>query len=137
MGKTIVIASGKGGTGKTSSSAALGAALALRGKRTLVIDCDAGLRNLDLILGVSDLATMDFYDVLSHRCDLEEAAVEQPQVPGLFLLTAPSLHGPEEIEEDAFLQMVEAARERFDYCLLDAPAGIGPGSRCAICGIAL
>ena len=89
-GQCIAVASGKGGTGKTSFTAGVGAALALSGRRVLCLDCDIGLRNLDLALGLSDRTLMDFSDVAQNRCSLELAAVEHPKIPGLFLLTAPA-----------------------------------------------
>ena len=88
-GQCIAVVSGKGGTGKTSLAAGVGAALALSGSRVLCLDCDVGLRNLDLTLGLSDRTLMDFSDVARGRCSLDMAAVEHPKVPGLFLLTAP------------------------------------------------
>ena len=89
QGQCIAVVSGKGGTGKTSFTAGVGAALALSGRRVLCLDCDVGLRNLDLALGLSDRALMDFSDVAQGRCSLNEAVVEQPRLPGRFLLTAP------------------------------------------------
>ena len=89
-GECIAVVSGKGGTGKTSFTAGVGSALALRGKQVLCLDCDVGLRNLDLALGLSDRALMDFSDVAQRRCSLEDAIVEHPKIPGLFLLTAPA-----------------------------------------------
>ena len=90
QGQCIAIVSGKGGTGKTSFVAGVGAALALSGSRVLCLDCDVGLRNLDLALGLSDRTLMDFSDVAQGRCRLEMAAVEHPKIPGLSLLTAPA-----------------------------------------------
>ena len=107
MGQCIAVVSGKGGTGKTSFTAGVGEALALSGRRVLCLDCDVGLRNLDLALGLSDRALMDFSDVAQGRCSLDAAVVEHPQLPGLFLLTE--------------------VRKRYDFCLLDAPAGLGGG----------
>ena len=80
MGQCIAVVSGKGGTGKTSLSAGVGTALALSGRRVLCIDCDAGLRNLDLALGLTDRALMDFSDVALHRCPLDAAVVAHPNV---------------------------------------------------------
>ena len=88
-GQCIAVVSGKGGTGKTSFVAGAGAALALGGKRVLCLDCDIGLRNLDLALGLSDKALMDFSDVAQDRCGLDTAVVEHSRIPGLYLLTAP------------------------------------------------
>ena len=84
MGQCIAVVSGKGGTGKTSFAAGVGAALALSGRRVLCLDCDIGLRNLDLALGLSDRTLMDFSDVAQDRCSLDLAAVEHPQIPGLY-----------------------------------------------------
>ena len=89
MSTAIVITSGKGGTGKTSLTGGVASCLAALGHRVLCIDMDIGLRNLDLTLGLSDRALMDFTDVLSGRCTLERAAVPHPEIQGLFLLTAP------------------------------------------------
>ena len=88
-GQCIAVVSGKGGTGKTSFTAGVGTALALSGRRVLCVDCDIGLRNLDLALGLTDRALMDFSDVAQGRCSLESAVVTHPQLPNLALLTAP------------------------------------------------
>ena len=85
-GQCIAVVSGKGGTGKTSFTAGVGSALAMMGKRTLCIDCDVGLRNLDLTLGLADMALMDFSDVAQGRCDLASAVVEHPRIKNLDLL---------------------------------------------------
>ena len=89
MGKIIAVVSGKGGTGKTTFTSCIGFALASMGKKVLCLDCDISLRNLDLALGLSDSALMDFSDVLSGRCTLEQAVVSHPKYPSLFLLAAP------------------------------------------------
>ena len=89
MGKIIAVVSGKGGTGKTSFTANVGLALAALGKNTLCLDCDITLRNLDLALGLTDKALMDFSDVIAGRCSLSDAAADHPKYPKLHLLTAP------------------------------------------------
>ena len=94
MGKIIAVVSGKGGTGKTSFTANTGLALASLGQRVLCMDCDITLRNLDLALGLSDRALMDFSDVLAQRCTLEQAVVTHRQYPTLDLLTAPMADKP-------------------------------------------
>ena len=96
MGTVIVITSGKGGTGKTSLTGGAASCLAALGRRVLCIDLDIGLRNLDISLGMTDRALMDFTDVLSGRCSLERAAVPHPVIQGLHLLTAP-LSPPREL----------------------------------------
>lgn len=133
-GQCIAVVSGKGGTGKTSFVAGVGAALAIAGKRVLCLDCDAGLRNLDLALGLSDRALMDFSDVAQGRCTLRDAAVEHPQVPGLYLLTAPARSRGRPVSETQMMALLQEIRKHFDYCLLDAPAGLGSGFSLATCG---
>ena len=133
-GQCIAVVSGKGGTGKTSLSAGVGTALAQSGKRVLCVDCDIGLRNLDLALGLTDRALMDLSDVALDRCPLEAAVVAHPSIPNLYLLTAPvRMRGPAVTEED-FRRMLQKIRQQFDFCLLDAPAGLGLGFRLAVCG---
>ncbi len=133
MSTVIAVTSGKGGTGKTSLVGAVGSCLAALGHRTLCIDMDVGLRNLDLTLGLADWALMDFTDVVQSRCPLEKAVVEHPKIKGLFLLTAP-VTLPEEIPDDRIKWMLFQARSQFEYILLDAPAGLGEGFRMAVCG---
>ncbi len=133
MATVIAVTSGKGGTGKTSLVGAVGSCLAALGHPTLCIDMDVGLRNLDLALGMSDRVLMDFTDVLQGRCSLDRAAVEHPEISGLFLLTAP-LSVPGQINPEAMRALLDKARWLYDYILLDAPAGLGDGFRLAICG---
>ena len=127
MGQCIAVVSGKGGTGKTSLTAGVGAALALSGKRVLCVDCDIGLRNLDLALGLTDRTLMDFSDVAQGRCSLETAVVDHPRLNNLFLLTAPVRSRGRPVTDTQMSSLIEKARKQFDYCLLDAPAGLGTG----------
>lgn len=129
----IAVVSGKGGTGKTSFVSGVGAALAMSDRRVLCLDCDIGLRNLDLALGLSDRALMDFSDVALGRCSLDSAVVEHPKVPGLFLLTAPARSRGRPVTETQMADLLQEVRKRFDYCLLDAPAGLGSGFLLATC----
>ena len=131
MGKIIAVVSGKGGTGKTTFTANTGVALAAMGYRTLCLDCDITLRNLDLALGLSDQALMDFSDVVAGRCTLEEAAVPHPQYPKLHLLTAPTSAEAAAIPSRQLLGLMRQIREAYDYCLIDSPAGLGLGFRMA------
>ncbi len=133
MSTVIAVTSGKGGTGKTSLTGAVGSCLAALGHPTLCVDMDVGLRNLDLTLGLSDRALMDFSDVIQGRCPLERAVVEHPEIRGLYLLTAPfSLS--QSVSEQAMLELLEQARAYFEYILLDAPAGLGDSFHLAVCG---
>ena len=132
-GQCIAVVSGKGGTGKTSFAAGVGSALALSGRRVLCLDCDVGLRNLDLALGLTDRALMDFSDVAQRRCSLDDAVVEHPDLPGLFLLTAPVRRWGRPVTETQMTDLLQEVRKRYDYCLLDAPAGLGDGFLLATC----
>ncbi len=126
MGTVIVMASGKGGTGKTACCAGIGSALARLGHTTLCMDCDVGLRNLDLALGLAD-AMWDFEDVLCGDVAVEEAVVSHPALDGLSFLAAPWESSPADIDRDGFRRLLEDLRERYEYVLLDAPAGLGSG----------
>ncbi len=130
MGELIAILSGKGGTGKTSVCAGLATALAEQGKSVLCVDCDIGLRNLDISLGLSDLGALSFLDVCQGGYTLDQAAVH-PNFPKLRFLTAPMNCPPEGIDREAFAAMVRTARMHFDFIFLDAPAGIDEGFRLA------
>ena len=133
MGTAIVITSGKGGTGKTSLTGGIAAALSRLGKSVLCIDMDIGLRNLDIALGLNDRALMDFTDVAEGRCPLSRAAVAHPDLPGLFLLTAPMTLSPTLRKED-FRALLNTARTYYDYILIDSPAGLGMGFQLSTCG---
>lgn len=130
MGAAIMITSGKGGTGKTSLTAGAASCLAALGHRVLCIDLDIGLRNLDLVLGLSDRAVMDFLDVMEYRCSLLSACVEQPEIKGLYLLTAPL--SPDGLEAERFCQVVADAKDCFDFVFMDSPAGLGGGFQLAL-----
>ena len=130
MGEIIAVLSGKGGTGKTTVTAGVAAALAKEGERILCIDCDVGLRNLDISLGLADRASLSFLDVCGGAYPLESLTPHH-LYPTLYFLTAPMNRSAEEIDADAFGEMVMAAREKFDYVFLDAPAGVDAGFRLA------
>ena len=130
MGQVIAVISGKGGTGKTSLTAGVAACLAAEGQKVLCIDCDMGLRNLDLSLGLADEATVAFTDVMDGLYTLEDA-VTHPRIPGLDLLTAPVTKLPEDVDQEAFGRLFEEVRAQYDWCLIDAPAGVGVGFQLA------
>ena len=133
MGSVIVVTSGKGGTGKTSITGGVSSCLARLGKSVLCIDMDIGLRNLDISLGLSDRALMDFSDVVLGRCSLEKAAVSHPDLPGLSLLTAPMSFTPQ-LTQWQVQELLDEARKRYDYIMIDSPAGLGQGFHLATCG---
>ncbi len=130
MGQVVAFVSGKGGTGKTTLCAAVAGSLAKRGASVLCIDLDVGLRNLDISLGMRDEASVSFLDVIGHCCTVEDAPVH-PLLPSLRLLTAPVAE-PDSVSEEAFFGLLSQAKERFDWILLDAPAGIGSLFRLAV-----
>ena len=130
MGEVIAVLSGKGGTGKTSLCAGIATALAESGFRVLCIDCDIGLRNLDISLGLSHISSLSFADVTQGAYRLDQATVH-PQFPKLRFLTAPVNCSPEAIEKEAFRAMLQEARGQFHYVFLDAPAGIDAGFQLA------
>lgn len=133
IGKVIAVVSGKGGTGKTSFTTLTGMALAQLGKKTLLLDCDIGLRNLDLYLGVSDRALMDFTDVIAGRTTLAQAVVRHPLYPNLYLLTAPVSFGVRLPSKHEMQRLIDEIRRHFDFCLIDAAAGIGEAFALATC----
>ena len=127
MGKSILITSGKGGTGKTTVAAGIASCLAALGRRVVCIDADVGLRNLDLILGMPDQVALDFHDVLTGCAALREALYQHPKIPGLFLLTAPNDRQACQVAPELFREMVQALQKYSDYCIIDCAAGLGPG----------
>ena len=130
MGELIAVLSGKGGTGKTSVCAGVATALAELGERVLCIDCDVGLRNLDISLGLSDSGSLSFLDICSGNYDFDQITAH-PMYPTLFFLTAPVNATAEGVDQAAFAAMLRRAQEKFAYIFLDAPAGIDAGFQLA------
>ncbi len=128
MGEVIAVLSGKGGTGKTSLCAGIATALAKSGESVLCIDCDVGLRNLDISLGMSDYGALSFLEIASGAYPLSDAA-RHPNYEHLHFLTAPMNCAAGDIDPDAFSELLRQARKQFGYVFLDAPAGIEAGFR--------
>ena len=128
MGELFAVLSGKGGTGKTSVCAGIATALAAEGKKVLCVDCDVGLRNLDISLGMSECGALSFLDIAEGGYSLERAAAH-PIYPNLKFLTAPMNRPVEKIDPIPFADMLRTARKSFDYIFLDAPAGVDAGFR--------
>ena len=128
MGELIAILSGKGGTGKTSLCAGIAQALAENGEAVLCIDCDVGMRNLDIALGLSQMGALSFQEALAYGLD---KATQHPDYPKLSFLTAPMNCSADAVDPQGFAKLLQDARSRFDYILLDAPAGIDAGFRLA------
>ena len=126
LGEVIAFVSGKGGTGKTSVCAGVAAALAEEGKQVLCIDCDVGLRNLDISLGLTESGSLSFLDVSEGGYPLDQAA-RHPAYPSLAFLTAPLNRRADKIDGVAFREMLRSAKNQFDYVLLDACAGVDAG----------
>ena len=128
MGSVVAVLSGKGGTGKTTACAGIAVALASAGKQVLCIDCDVGLRNLDIPLGMTDSFALSFQDVSEGGYHLAQAACHSAY-PNLFFLTAPMNRSASQIDTAAFCRMLQQARETYDFVFLDAPAGVEDGFR--------
>lgn len=128
VGELIAVLSGKGGTGKTSVCAGLATALAAAGQRVLCIDCDVGLRNLDISLGLSDCPSLSFLEICRGDYPLSQATVH-PDYPSLSFLTAPMNCAIDSVDAAAFGELVHEARKTFDYIFLDTPAGVDAGFR--------
>ncbi len=127
MGKIIITASGKGGTGKTTATANLGAALALRGHLTAVVDMDMGLRNLDIILGLESSIVYDISDVIDGTCSLDDALIKDKRYENLYFIPAPQTRDTSMLESEDVEKIRRQLKSRFDYCIVDAPAGIDGG----------
>lgn len=128
MGESIAILSGKGGTGKTSVCAGIATALAKEGKRVLCIDCDVGLRNLDISLGLANDPTLNILDIMQGHY-LFEQLLPHPNFPTLWFLTAPVNMSADDIDPEAFAAMIQKAKEKFEYVFMDSPAGVDAGFR--------
>lgn len=134
MGISIVVTSGKGGTGKTAVLCGIASCLAAMNYRVLCLDMDIGLRNLDMALGMSDRVLMDFSDVIYQRCTLSQAVAAHPKEPNLFLLTAPVSARAAHFDRLDLMSLLGQIRREFDFCLIDCPAGIDAGFELAVAG---
>jgi len=131
LGHVLAVISGKGGTGKTSLCAGVAACLAEAGQKVLCIDADVGLRNLDLSLGLAEEPTLCFTDVMRGEYPLSKATVH-PKYQNLHFLTAPVTETAEHIDLEQFRELLDEVRKTYDWCLIDAPAGVGAGFRLAV-----
>ncbi len=134
MGEVIVITSGKGGVGKTTTTANLGSALALEGKKVALVDTDIGLRNLDVVMGLENRIVYDIVDVVEKKCKLRQALIKDKRFQELFLLPAAQTRDKSAITEEQMIELIKDLKEEFDYVLIDCPAGIEQGFKNAVAG---
>ncbi|HKW44155.1 MAG TPA: septum site-determining protein MinD [Candidatus Eremiobacteraceae bacterium] len=134
LGRSIVVTSGKGGVGKTTTTANLGTALADAGRSVVVVDADVGLRNLDVVLGLENRVSKHLLDVIEGKCSLDDALVRDRVRRNLQLLPAAQNREKDDVPEDKMADLVGQLRERFEFVLIDCPAGIEQGFRNAVIG---
>lgn len=132
MATTVVITSGKGGVGKTTTSAAISAGLALKGFKTVVIDFDIGLRNLDIIMGCERRVVYDFVNVINHEANLNQALIKDKRVPNLYILPASQTRDKDALNLDGVEKVLNELAKEFDYIICDSPAGIETGALMAM-----
>lgn len=134
MSEVIVVTSGKGGVGKTTTSANLGAGLAIVGKKVAVVDADIGLRNLDVILGLENRVVYNIIDVIEGNCRLKNALIRDKRYENLYLLPAAQTRDKDAVSPEQMQKLCESLKEEFEYVILDCPAGIEQGFKNAIAG---
>src|ERR1700730_11956195 len=132
MGKVLVVTSGKGGVGKTTSTAALGAALAQAGQNVVVVDFDVGLRNLDLVMGVERRVVYDLINVVQGVAKLPQALIRDKRIETLSILPASQTRDKDALTEDGVARVISELREKFDWVICDSPAGIERGATLAM-----
>ncbi|GAB7386549.1 septum site-determining protein MinD [Bacillaceae bacterium] len=134
MGKAIVVTSGKGGVGKTTTTANIGSALALMGKKVCLVDTDIGLRNLDVVMGLENRIIFDLVDVVEGSCRLEQALIKDKRFNELFLMPAAQTKDKTAVSPEQIEAVVGELKKDFDYVLIDCPAGIEQGFKNAVAG---
>ncbi len=134
MGEVIVITSGKGGVGKTTTTANIGIGLSGLGKKVLVIDTDLGLRNLDVVMGLENRIVYNLVDVINGNCRLKQALVRDKRFPELYLLPSAQTKDKSSVSPEQMKKLVDDLRDEYDFVLLDCPAGIEQGFQNAIAG---
>ncbi|NLL67270.1 MAG: septum site-determining protein MinD [Clostridiaceae bacterium] len=134
MGEVIVITSGKGGVGKTTTTANLGTGMALQGKKVVLIDTDIGLRNLDVVMGLENRIVYDIVDVIEGTCRLKQALIKDKRYDGLYLLPAAQTRDKNSITPQQMVTLCEELKKEYDYIVVDCPAGIEQGFKNAIAG---
>ena len=134
MSEVIVVTSGKGGVGKTTSSANIGTGLALLDKKVALVDADIGLRNLDVVMGLENRIVYDLIDVIEGNCRLKQALIKDKRYPTLFLLPAAQTKDKNAVSPEQMQKLCQQLKEEFDYIIIDCPAGIEQGFKNAVAG---
>ncbi|MDE6202548.1 MAG: septum site-determining protein MinD, partial [Lachnospiraceae bacterium] len=134
MSEVIVVTSGKGGVGKTTTSANIGTGLAAMGKRVVLIDTDIGLRNLDVVMGLENRIVYNLVDVVEGKCRIKQALIKDKRYPSLYLMPSAQTKDKTAVNPEQMVRMINQLREQFDYIILDCPAGIEQGFKNAIAG---
>ena len=134
MCEVIVITSGKGGVGKTTTTANLGSSLAALGKKVVMIDTDIGLRNLDVVMGLENRIVYNLVDVVEGNCRVKQALIRDKRYAGLYLLPSAQTRDKTAVNEHQMIKLIEYLRPQFDYVILDCPAGIEQGFKNAVIG---
>lgn len=134
MGEVIVVTSGKGGVGKTTTTANLGTGFALMGKKVVLVDADIGLRNLDVVMGLENRIVYDLVDVTEGNCRLKQALIRDKRYESLYLLPAAQTRDKNAIRPEQMRQLCQELAQDFDYVIIDCPAGIEQGFKNAIAG---
>ncbi|MBA6042948.1 septum site-determining protein MinD [Pseudomonas lactis] len=132
MAKILVVTSGKGGVGKTTTSAAIGTGLALRGHKTVIVDFDVGLRNLDLIMGCERRVVYDFVNVVNGEANLQQALIKDKRLENLYVLAASQTRDKDALTKEGVGQVLAELKETFEYVVCDSPAGIETGAHLAM-----
>ena len=134
MSEVIVVTSGKGGVGKTTTSANVGTGLAMLGEKVVLIDTDIGLRNLDVVMGLENRIVYNLVDVVEGNCRMKQALIKDKRYPNLFLLPSAQTRDKSSVSPGQIKKLVDGLRDEFDYVILDCPAGIEQGFKNAIAG---
>jgi septum site-determining protein MinD len=134
MGESIVVTSGKGGVGKTTTTANIGTGLAALGKSVVLVDGDTGLRNLDVLMGLENRIVFTLLDVIENKCRLKQALIKDKRLQNLYLLPTAQTRDKDDISTEQMLNLIDDLKKEFDYVIIDCPAGIEQGFENAVVG---